>query len=388
MKNILFIESGVYGGGSFTSLLKHIRALDKLKYKAFVVFFTENDFSEELIRQGIKVFFVNDPVLSKKSKNIIYKFINKLLMKGMIRILTLMFFKFIHRSSTNRIKKIIEDNSIDLVHTNTEIFRDKPGIFAAKQMEIPLYSTLRSKYQSNKIIYNRNYVEFCNRYVDKFLYVSQDTRLFWENEVGLSSDKSNVINDYVLIPSQSPKGKKIPKKEIVFLCVANLIPIKNHTFLFNSLKNILIDTNSKLLLLGRGTEDYLQILENEVENLNIKNHVEFLGYKKNVNSFISKSDIVLLFSKSEGLPNIIIEAMSLGAVTIATKVGGISEIIDNEKNGFLIKCDELSDAINTIKKVIALDDDDIKKIQINAYRKIVEKYSLLAYSQIINRIYE
>src|SRR5690606_21966307 len=94
--------------------------------------------------------------------------------------------------------------------------------------------------------------------------------------------------------------KPLPKKGLKFLCIANILPVKNHFYLVESLKNILIETDSRLLLLGKGEESYIGDLKSRIQSLGLKEYVEFLGFKAKVEDYIRKSDMVLLFSKSEG----------------------------------------------------------------------------------------
>lgn len=60
MKNVLFIESGVFEGGSFISLVKHIEALDKTQIKPIIVFFNQNKWVAIFKEKGYDVFLIND----------------------------------------------------------------------------------------------------------------------------------------------------------------------------------------------------------------------------------------------------------------------------------------------------------------------------------------
>ena len=387
MTNVLFIESGVYGGGSFTSLLKHLAVLDQDRIKPTVVFFNDNDFIQPLRDKGIKVYIVTDSVFSTAHARSVPQFFNKLFMKGYWRLSVIPLLNFLHQKSIREIERICLTEKIDSIHLNTELFRDRIGLLTAAKLRIPVYSQLRSKYQKNKIYYNPDFISFANQHVTQYLAVSQDTMNFWSEEVGLDRSKFTVLNDYVTIHSEENECRPFPKEKLSFLCVANLIPVKNHFYILHCLHNILLQTNSKLLLVGKGAEEYVTELKKEVKKLGLVDHVEFLGYQSLVEGCIKKADMVLLFSHSEGLPNIVLEAMTLGSIVMATEVGGIPEIIKNDLNGFLVPLSEVRKTEEIIKSVLELSVEKQKSIRVLAKETVVNQYSAEIYRQKTNHLY-
>lgn len=388
MKNVLFIESGVFGGGSFTSLLKHIAVLNRKKIKPVVVFFNENQFIHLLEEKNIKVYVVNDYVFSVKYADPFFTFFNKLFMKGYWRFSVIRFLNIIHRKAVQQIERICLEEKIDCIHLNTELFRDRVGLLAGSKLKLPIYSQLRSKYQDKKIYFNPDYISFANKNVTHFLAVSEDTQNFWTQEVGADASKFIVLDDYVTSHDEINHFRKIPSQKINFLCIANMLPVKNHSFLFDSLKNILIETDSKLYLLGTGNEQFVTQLKNKAQELGISQHVEFLGYQSNIKDFIFDSDVVLLFSKSEGLPNVVLEAMNLGAIVIATNVGGIPEIIKDKENGYIVTLNNHNASEKVIQSVLDSPSEVQSRIRKKAKETIEEKYSEAVYRKKTDRLYE
>lgn len=100
------------------------------------------------------------------------------------------------------------------------------------------------------------------------------------------------------------------------------------------LKTILIlkdmGINVKLYWLGDGI--FKQKMIDLAKTYNIEDRVNFVGNvsKDEVRSYLLKSDIFVLISRTEGLPRAVIEAMSLGLPCVGSKVGGIPELLDNE----------------------------------------------------------
>jgi glycosyltransferase involved in cell wall biosynthesis len=389
MKKILFVESGIYGGGSFTSLLKHLQVLERSRIQPVVVFFNQNDYVRTLENMNIDVYFVNDKVFTKNIANPLFILLNKVYMKGYWRFLVISFLRFLHKSSINSLISICKKEKIDAIHLNTEIFRDRIGLLVGAMLEIPVYSHLRSKYADNKIYYNPEYIRFANCHVRKYLSVSEDTKNFWVNKVGLDEQKFDVLNDYVSIKEYDAENFKIlPLNGLNILCVANLLPVKNHFYLIDSMNQLLKGTNSKLYLLGKGEDLYIQELKTKIQSLELNDMVEFLGFKENIWEYIVGADIVVLFSKSEGLPNVVLEAMSQGAIMVATEVGGIPEIIENNENGFLVPLNNPSKAEEILLNILKLSEPKQKEIRINAHETIKEKFSEWAYQKKVTHLYE
>jgi len=120
-------------------------------------------------------------------------------------------------------------------------------------------------------------------------------------------------------------------------------------------------------------------LEKEIagrlEALVLAEHVKLLGFVESMDSLLAAVDILFLTSKTEGTPMVVLEAMAQGCPVIASDVGGLAEIIENNQDGLLVDsrdprqyaahCIEL---LNNTKK--------LKAISENADRKVRTEYSL------------
>ena len=78
----------------------------------------------------------------------------------------------------------------------------------------------------------------------------------------------------------------------------------------------------------------MQRLAGELE---IQNHVHFVGYRSDIESVMARSDIVLLPSYTEGLPRSLMEAMALARPVLSTRVGGIPELVRDGIDGILVE---------------------------------------------------
>ncbi|MNP10683.1 N,N'-diacetylbacillosaminyl-diphospho-undecaprenol alpha-1,3-N-acetylgalactosaminyltransferase [compost metagenome] len=97
-------------------------------------------------------------------------------------------------------------------------------------------------------------------------------------------------------------------------------------------------------------------LELQTEMLGLKEHIQLLGNRPDVPQLISNADIVVLPSLQDNLPFSIIESQSLGKPVIASRVGGIVEMIEDGVNGLLV---EPGNALDLFEKLLKLVDDTI-----------------------------
>lgn len=106
--------------------------------------------------------------------------------------------------------------------------------------------------------------------------------------------------------------------------------------------------NAKLLFIGKEVPEFKQKLINLVCSLGLSGKIFFLGKKDNIADYLNIIDIFVLSSFLEGIPLAMLEAMYMQVPVIATEIGGTPEVITNNKNGILVKVNnikELTDAI-------------------------------------------
>jgi glycosyltransferase involved in cell wall biosynthesis len=104
-----------------------------------------------------------------------------------------------------------------------------------------------------------------------------------------------------------------------------------------------------------------------IENFGLKNQITFYGWRtqKEISDMHSKSAILVLTSKQESMPMVIAEAISSGRVVVATDVGGIAEMFEDGKSGFLFPSND-SDALVLILKRLHSDSHFLAEISENA----------------------
>jgi len=116
--------------------------------------------------------------------------------------------------------------------------------------------------------------------------------------------------------------------------VGNLKPVKG-TDIFIEAAKIVLDKHPDVQFELAGTGDEKQY-QSQIEQLGITQNVRLLGSLSDIPTFLSTLDVAVLSSRSEGLPNAIMEYMAAGRPCVVTDVGGCGELIRHEQNGLLV----------------------------------------------------
>ncbi len=155
---------------------------------------------------------------------------------------------------------------------------------------------------------------------------------------GLSLEKIPVICNGVDLSQCIPKENYKVGETVTFLHIGRFNEQKNHVGLLAAFKKILdACPQCRLKLLGDG--ELREDMEAYARELGILDAVQFLGSQNNVYPHLHDADIFLLPSNYEGMPMTIIEAMGTGLPIVATRVGGIPDMITHGESGLLTQVD-------------------------------------------------
>ncbi|MBC3048712.1 N-acetyl-alpha-D-glucosaminyl L-malate synthase BshA [Staphylococcus capitis] len=123
-------------------------------------------------------------------------------------------------------------------------------------------------------------------------------------------------------------------EEKVLIHVSNFRRVKRIDTIIETFAKVHERIPSKLILLGDGPE--LLDMRQKAHELNVEEHVLFLGKQNDVSAFYQLSDLVLLLSEKESFGLTLLEAMKTGVLPIGTNAGGIKEVIKHEETGFIV----------------------------------------------------
>ncbi len=174
-------------------------------------------------------------------------------------------------------------------------------------------------------------------------------------------------------------AKPLPEGSFTIGVISRITPIKGHEYLIKALSVVSrVVPKLKVSIIGEpspGKEGYKEELELLVKRLALTRIVEFVGWQDDVPKVLSQLDLLVLPTVTpEAFGRVIIEAQACGVPVVATKVGGVVELVEDGVNGLLVPpedCRSLQDAI--VK--IARDRDLAERLSENG-RENAKKYSL------------
>ena len=254
----------------------------------------------------------------------------------------------------------------------------------------PIISSLRTDYYFNAKSFGRRIAQWCWLVFSKgVVFQTQAVRNCAPKIVQL---KSIVIPNPVMIDNAEALINGHRKKKIV--AVGRLSEEKGCLQLINAFCKTAGKHDYTLHFYGTGPLE--DILKQYVDSLHMGNRIRIEGYIKSPEFIFSDSEIFVLNSKPdgcEGMPNSLIEAMSLECGCIATRInsGATEELIEDKINGLLVDFDNIEQLSNAIMTLIANENlrHDIQKAAGKLRKKLDRKDIILRWNNyILGRIYE
>ena len=140
----------------------------------------------------------------------------------------------------------------------------------------------------------------------------------------------------------------VPAGAYLVGCVARLVAVKNHAMLLRAVAQLPVSVYA--VLVGDGPER--AALESLAASLGLAARVRFLGTLVAQDNIHHYFDVSVLCSRSEGFPNAVIEALAARRPVVATRVGGVPDIIDSGVTGVLVESDDVGALIGALVRFI------------------------------------
>ena len=254
-----------------------------------------------------------------------------------------------------KLKKIIDENHYDYIHSNTPVGGMLTRIAARKcrsQGTRVLYTAhgfhfYKGAPRKNWIIYYP-IERFAARWTDALITINAEDYalarekfncpVFEIHGVGVSAERYCPV---------TPEQQGLLREKLGFrpderliLCVGELLPNKNQQMAVSAMEQVIQQfPNARLLLAGNGPQK--ETLEAQVRSRGLEKHVVFLGYCTNLEEYQQIAEIVLSCSRREGLPLNIIEAMLSRNPVVATHNRGHDELVRDGETGYLLQADDV-----------------------------------------------
>lgn len=221
--------------------------------------------------------------------------------------------------------------------------------------------------QTMDVIYPKKKIQPIYNFIDERVYRKRPANDRLRQELGIADEDKVIMH-----VSNFRSVKRVPDVVRVFKRVREKMP-------------------AKLLLVGDGPE--MTIVCKLVSELQLEGSVLFLGKQDNLEELYALSDLLLLLSEKESFGLVLLEAMACGVPCIGTNVGGIPEVIEHGKNGFI---SELGDIESMTAQALQLltDEEFYQKASEQALKtvqtrfdsqKIVHEYETLYFNLLLEQ---
>jgi len=176
----------------------------------------------------------------------------------------------------------------------------------------------------------------------------------------------------------------IGEKCKIILFVGNLLPIKGVEYLIEAMTKVVQNYPESRLVVA-GVDFQSGKLQELAQEKNLQGKVVFAGFipPDRIPEYMVAADVFVLPSLSEGFPNVLLEAMAAGLPIVATRVGGLPEIVTEGENGFLVEPRNSQQLAEKI--MLLLQDEEIRKGFSTNNIKKAEQYS---WSKIVTSLEE
>lgn len=291
-----------------------------------------------------------------------------------------------------KLARILREMKIDIIHThNTQPFID--GTLAALLAGV---KTIVHTDHSRTFPDKKRYMaaeRILSLFAHKIVGVSDSVVHNLRHYEKISPDKMitihNGINaaDYDISVDRVEKRRELGLDDTspVLGISSRLSYMKGITYLLKAMCDIRkVHDDVSLVIIGDGPQK--KELEQQSTSLGLHRHVLFLGELDTIHLFLKVFDIFVLPSLSEGMPVCLLEAMASGCPIVATNVGGIPEMIENGKNGLLVRpadSNALSSAI-----LYLLEHEQVRNsLVIEGKRVVRERFSALKMTKTYEQLY-
>jgi glycosyltransferase involved in cell wall biosynthesis len=261
----------------------------------------------------------------------------------------------------SRIASFAKSGGYQIIHTHTPRSA-LIGRLVASKLRLPLVHHVHSPTQRDTESKFRN---LANAFIEDHLILPSATHLVAVSsslkgyllERGVSSDRITVVPNGVPVVRSEPAWL-VPVDEWVIGTVALFRPRKGIEVLLKSLRALLdLGLNVRLKAVGTfETSDYKQSITDLVKELGLVDKVQWTGFSSDVHREMESMHVFVLPSLfGEGLPMVIIEAMSVGIPVVASMVEGIPEVINTPEVGVVVEPNDVSSLTNGLKALISGD---------------------------------
>ncbi|MFA6216862.1 MAG: GT4 family glycosyltransferase PelF [Candidatus Omnitrophota bacterium] len=269
--------------------------------------------------------------------------------------------------------EIIEKEKIDIVHARSRV-PAWVAYFACRKTRKVFVTTCHGYYKKHLLSYVMGWAK-------RVIVPSNVIGRHMIDDFGVPHARIRLIPRSVDLEKfkYTPLDKK-KNKEFNVGIIGRITPLKGHLYFIKAMARVMRSVpHLKIWIVGDAPvskaayKEQLQVL---VKRMGLWNSTEFLGTQKNIPEILKHLDLVVLSTTThEAFGRVVIEAQACGVPVVATSVGGVVDIIDDNKTGLLVPP---ADPIHMAEAVIKIHDDKELACRLSeaAYQKVQEQYDV------------
>lgn len=283
-----------------------------------------------------------------------------------------------------RLRKVLMEHNIDLVHTHNQgplLYTTLASLFLKKWIVIHtehINMGQEFSYSNKHQLYNT----FLYRRTDGFISIAQHlTDNFLENYPTLQDKIVTIRNSVDVSQFQDLQGVgvsdirqnlSLPSRTVLLGNISALRKQKDHVTLVKAMQELSRKRDDIYLVIA-GEGECEGELKKLVVDLGLEERVLFLGYRDDIENLLQQFDVFILSSLYEGLPLCLLEAMAVGCPVVATDVVGTNELVENKKTGILTKPRDPEDLANAILALLQ-DKSQLEQLKIRAQKALQKEF--------------
>jgi len=352
--SVVYISGTLGLGGAERELVNQIKALLPLGVSISVINIgNEQNFKDEILNLGAEIYQIKHD-LSKIHKLIL---IIRLIYK-------------------------LQPSIIHSQHFYTNLY----ALFASKILRIPVIGSvqndLNSEIKANGIFGKPSFLWLPN--------LSTNSTLAYDRIISFGFPSKNLflLRNAIDLDIYDKSIENLTSKKnndpFTIITIGRLVKQKRIDIFIRLIQRLHLKFHIEALVIGAGPLQ--KELINYSKELRLEKIVKFLGPSDNIPQLLSKSDLFVLCSDHEGMPNVIQEAMAAGLPIVSTNVGELYWMVENGVNGYLVSPNDENDLFDKTK--IVIEDVDLQKLfGIKSRRIAEEKFSLNRLQKALIEIY-
>lgn len=258
-------------------------------------------------------------------------------------------------ASAARLARELRRLRIDVVNTHSGVDSWVGGI-AARWARSPVL--LRTRHLNNPL--RRGWTNFVHYLPDRIVACGEAVRARLVEECGFPAAQVVSIPTGIDFAGFRPTrdratvraGLGLGEDDELLLMVGVLRGVKRHLLALDALQR-LADARPRLQLILAGDGPMRDELGARADALGLAGRVHFIGHRDDVPDLLGAADALLLSSRSEGVPQAVTQALGLGLPVVATRVGGVPELIRDEDTGLLVPPEDAEAMAAALERVFA-----------------------------------